>query len=112
MKKSTLFKYLEYVSLCELRAKDYKVFLNILSELVNFEEITLNQNRVAEELGITKSDVSKALRRLEKNKIICFKWISERRKYLSLVEYDDDGLDEIIEEKIEERVSSEEDWEL
>ncbi|MFC5471317.1 MarR family transcriptional regulator [Cohnella suwonensis] len=113
MKKSTMLKYLEYASLCELKAKDYKVFLFIISDLIESNEIRNNQNTTAEHLGITKSDVSKALRRLEKNKILSFSWVSIRKKLITLVPYDDDELDELISEKIEENIDRaiDDDWE-
>lgn len=106
MKKSTLLKYLEYVSFCELKAKDYKVFLYLLSDLLKLETIKIKQSVIAEELGMTKSDVSKALRRLEKNNILSFNWITERKKKIGLVEYSDEELNELIEEKIDENTFS------
>ncbi|QCT04863.1 hypothetical protein E6C60_4158 [Paenibacillus algicola] len=111
MKKSTLLKYLEFAAHCDLKAKDYKVLLYLLSDLLTMEKIMINQNTTAEELGLTKSDVSKALRRLEKNKILYFDWLSERKKSIGLVEHDDDELDELIAEKIEEKVSLLDEWE-
>jgi predicted transcriptional regulator len=110
MKKNTLIKYLEYAALCDLKSKDYKVLLYLFSELMDMEEIKINQSKVAEELGITKSDVSKSLRKLEKNKILRFKWITERKKRIALVEYHNDELGELIEEKIEIRTNLIEEW--
>lgn len=110
MKKSTLIKYLEYASFCDLKAKDYKVFLYLISELIEMEELKINQSTVAEELGMTKSDVSKALKRLEKNKILQFIWVTERKKRIGLVEYTNEELDELLEEKIEEKTSFTDEW--
>ncbi|MGX4583050.1 hypothetical protein [Paenibacillus chitinolyticus] len=112
MKKTTVVKYLEYASLCKLKAKDYKVLLFILSDLIDLKNSSFNQNKIAEQLGLTKSDVSKSFRRLEDNQILSFTWVSPRKKLIGFVPYSDDELDELITEKIEENVDNSfiDDW--
>ncbi|MNW40629.1 hypothetical protein D3C74_177450 [compost metagenome] len=112
MKKATVIKYLEYASLCKLKAKDYKVLLFILSELIDLKYSSFNQNKIAEQLGLTKSDVSKSLRRLEEYQILSFTWTSPRKKLVGFVPYSDDELDELITEKVEENVGNSffDDW--
>lgn len=101
---SYLLKYLEFIAHCDLSVKDYKVLLYLLSTLLEKEEIKLNQNSLAEDLGLTKSDVSKALRSLEQNKVLRFNWISQRKKYIGLVKYSITELDDFITEKIEKQI--------
>jgi predicted transcriptional regulator len=112
MKKATVIKYLEYASLCKLKAKEYKVLLFIFSELIDLKYSSLNQNKIAEQLGLTKSDVSKSLRRLEENQILRFIWTSPRKKLVGFEPYTDDELDELITEKVEGNVDNSffDDW--
>ncbi len=107
-----MLKYIQYASLLDLKARDYKVFLYIFDKLSGFDEISINQNRVAEVLDITKSDVSRALRKLEINELIYFEWITKRKKNIGLIEYDNDELDELIEEIIDENTYTLDDWDL
>lgn len=104
MKVKLLLKYLEYAALSELKSKDYKVFLYILPQLIEKSSIKINQNDIANELGISKSEVSKGLKRLESAEIISFGWFNKRKKTIELEEYTIDELDEMITEKMEENI--------
>lgn len=104
MTKSHLLKYLQYVALCELKSKDYKVLLYILPKLLKNDSLQINQNKIAEELDIAKSDVSKSLSRLEEENIITFFQISTRKRLVTLKEYTIDEIDELISEAIESNI--------
>ncbi|NFM16718.1 hypothetical protein FDB88_05775 [Clostridium sporogenes] len=104
MKVKLLLKYLEYAALSHLKSKDYKVLLYILPELIEKPSVKINQNNIANELGISKSEVSKGLKRLEYAEIISFVWLSKRKKTVQLEDYTIDELDEMITEKMENNV--------
>lgn len=89
MKLKLLLSYLEYAALSELKTREYKVFLYILSELIENEEVRINQNLIAEELGISKSEVSKALKKLTSENILSERLTHypKKRKYISLKKY-------------------------
>ena len=111
MQKQVFLKFLQYASYCKLTAANYKICLFLLPKLMDKKQVQVNQKQVAIELGITTSEVSKGLRALERNGIIQFTQISERKKLLSVVQYTEDQLDAMITEKVERIVDENDDWE-
>lgn len=100
MNEKQMWKYLQYLALCDLKTKEYKVILYLMKKLVKKDEIKIKQSELAEDLEISKSDVSKALNNLSELELINFNWLSSRSKTISLVEYDEEELDEMISEII------------
>lgn len=73
MKKSELLITLQYLSFIELRTKEYKVLLYLLPKLANLEFgdfYSVSQFKIADDIRIPRSDVSKALKNLVVNKVL------------------------------------------
>ncbi|WP_217597799.1 hypothetical protein [Cohnella sp. GbtcB17] len=71
MNRKVLASVLKYASLCpDLKTKDYKVLLYLLPKLRGGEFIKINQGKIADDLEIAKTDVSRSVRKLINNEII------------------------------------------
>lgn len=71
MKNRVMTLIMKYASLSnKLKTKDYKVLLYLLPELRKGETIRLNQARIAEDLNIAKSDVSRSIKALINEKVL------------------------------------------
>lgn len=65
MNRKLLTSILKYAALNgELKTKDYKVLLYLLPSLRSGDYIKINQGKIADDLQIAKSDVSRSIKRL------------------------------------------------
>lgn len=70
MKYKDLILVLKYASLCPLKAKDYKVLLYLIDKFEQETDIIIRQTKIGTELGMTKSEVSRAFSHLIEQNII------------------------------------------
>lgn len=71
MNKKLVSSILRYASLSEgLKTKDFRVLLYLMPDLKNGEYVKINPSKIAEDLNIARSDVSKSVRRLIEKQII------------------------------------------
>lgn len=71
MNKKLLTTILKYASLSNnLKTKDYKVLLYLIPQLRSGDYIKINHGKIADDLEIAKTDVSRSIRRLIENEII------------------------------------------
>ncbi|XID90409.1 hypothetical protein ACF3MZ_17880 [Paenibacillaceae bacterium WGS1546] len=100
-----LLVFLQYLALLDLKTKDYKVCLYLLGKLSYKKYKKINQRELAEELDIGKADVSNAINKLIDLEILIINpetAYKVKRKELMLKDYEEDKLEEMIEELIEE----------
>lgn len=74
MKKKTIMLVLKYASLNgQLKRKDYRVLLYLMPKLARLDEgefARINQAKIADDLEIAKTDVSRSIKKLIEAKII------------------------------------------
>lgn len=71
MNKKLLTAILKYASLSDdLKTKDYKVLLYLIPRLRNGDYIRINHGKIADDLEVAKTDVSRSIRKLIDNEII------------------------------------------
>ncbi|MGN9135200.1 MarR family transcriptional regulator [Clostridium sp. HCP1S3_B4] len=99
MKKDKLLEYLQYIALLNLKTKEYKVFLYILNKLSTKKYRIINQKQLSEELGLSKSEVSKAIKKLLNEKIIEINPDSiykSKKKEIKLNDYSVEQLEDMV----------------
>lgn len=105
-----LLTYLQYVSLLDIKTRDYKVLLYLMDKLNIDDYININQKNLSDELNISKSEVSKAIKALIDNNIIeldpeLYKNGHRKRKRIKLTNYSYDELTLNIENIIEKNIN-------
>jgi len=98
MNKKTLTSILKFAALNdELKTKDYKVLLYLIHNLRNDELITISQLKIADDLNIARSDVSKSIKKLINNEILQSAFPhSGWNKHIRLHPYELDDITELI----------------
>lgn len=72
VEKKALNSILKYAALSEsLKTKDYRILLYLMPKLKKGEFITINHGKIADDLQIAKTDVSRSIRKLIGENIIC-----------------------------------------
>ena len=105
MKKDSILLYLQYISLLDFKTKEYKVFLYILNQLRFNKYKIINQKLLCEELGLSKSEVSKGIKKLIDKKVLVLNPDSvykNKKKELKLNEYSNEELEDMIFELVEQ----------
>lgn len=71
VEKKALNSILKYAALSEdLKTKDYRVLLYLMPKLKKGEFVSINHGKIADDLQIAKTDVSRSIRKLISEKII------------------------------------------
>lgn len=97
MRDNELLLMMKYLSLCSLKTREYKVILFIFEKLKYDKFVRIKQAKLAEELELTQSDVSKAIKNIEDLEIFEIRKI-DRKTEIKLIELDEDKLEEYIED--------------
>lgn len=72
MDKKTLTLIMKLAAITSgFKTKDYRVLLYLLPKLRKGKLIKINQAKIADELDIAKTDVSKSIKKLIEGKILC-----------------------------------------
>lgn len=111
MNKKTLTLVLKYAALNdELKTKDYKVLLYLIHTLRNGDYITISQMKIADDLNIARSDVSKSIKKLISNEILQSEFPrSSWNRHIRMHPYEHDDIAELIWEKLCDEDEDEED---
>lgn len=99
MDNKKLILYCKYISLLNLKARDYKIFLFILNELKPEEYTIINQTILSESLNMSKAEISKGIKTLVDKNILVLNPNSKyksKKKELKLNNYTDEGLEGMI----------------
>ncbi|WP_321825975.1 replication/maintenance protein RepL [Clostridium butyricum] len=105
MIQKKLLLYLQYISLLNLKTKEYKVFLYIINQLNTQNYTIINQKQLSEELGLSKSEISKAIKKLINEEIFVLNPSSiykSKKKEIKLNDYSVDELEDMIYDLLEE----------
>lgn len=95
-----IMKHMQYISLLPLTTKEYKIILYILRNIIS-KEYRINQIDISEDLNISKSDVSKAFKKLIELNVLLKIEINQRRYKVKLNKYTEEELDSMIQNIIE-----------
>ncbi|WP_043930575.1 MarR family transcriptional regulator [Bacillus sp. EB01] len=104
LKKKGIYSLLQYISLLDLKSRDYKVLLYIMPKVNSEEFVKVNQKTIADELSLSKSEVSKAIKKLVEEEILMVNLQSEnKRKKVELIlgDFSKEELDDRIFELID-----------
>lgn len=100
MSTSKMLLYLQYIAILELKGKDYRVLLYLLSDFLKWSRpIKISQKDIAYELSMSKSDVSKALKHLVEMNILQIDEdlsFEKKKKKFYLVEYTEEELYDLV----------------